>query len=70
MKEMRRGPVAAKTYGGTSWSFVQSKVSKAQKINGFLNVFGIYNHTNNQMWTHSPTNKRQKENNSLDLLHN
>jgi hypothetical protein len=30
-------------------------------------VFGIYDHTNNQMWTHTPTNKRQKENNSLIL---
>ena len=46
----------AKTYGGTScWSFVQSKKvsNKAQKINGLLNVFGVYDHTNNQMmWTH------------------
>ena len=24
-----------------------------QKIKGLLNVFGIYDHTNNQMWTHS-----------------
>ena len=24
-----------------------------QKIKGILNVFGIYDHTNNQMWTHS-----------------
>jgi hypothetical protein len=36
-----------------SWSFVQSKISKAQKIKGILNVFGgAYDHTNNQMWTH------------------
>jgi len=54
-----KGPVAAKTYGGTSWSFVQSKVSKAQKIKGLLNVFGIYDHTNNQMWTHSYTKDRK-----------
>ena len=27
-------------------------ISKAQKIRGILNVFGAYNHTNNQMWTH------------------
>ncbi len=34
-----KGPVAAKTHGGTSWSSVQVKVEKAQKINGLLNVF-------------------------------
>ena len=46
--EDEKGPVVAKTYGGTScWSFVQSKkISKAQKINGLLNVFGgVYDHT-------------------------
>lgn len=26
--------------------------TKAQKIKGILNVFGIYDHTNNKMWTH------------------
>jgi transposase len=51
----------AKTYGGTSWSFVQSKVSKAQKINGLLNVFGVYDHTNNQMWTHGYQRKTGKQ---------
>jgi DDE superfamily endonuclease len=50
--EDEKGPVAAKTYGGTSWSSVQSKASKAQKINGLLNVLGVCDHTNNQMWTH------------------
>ena len=64
--EDEKGPVAAKTYGGTSWSSTQSRVSKAQKTKGILNVFGVYDHTNNQMWTHTPTNKRQ-ENNSLIL---
>jgi hypothetical protein len=43
----------AKTYGGTSWSSTQSKVSKAQKIKGMLNVFGVYDITNDQIWTHS-----------------
>ena len=43
-----KGPVAAKTCGGISWSSIQSKVSKAQqKIKGILNMFGIYDHTNN-----------------------
>ena len=47
--EDEKGPIVAKTYGGTSWSFIQSKVSKAQKISGLLNVFGVYDYTNNQM---------------------
>ena len=29
--EDEKGPIVAKTYGGTSWSSTQSKVSKAQK---------------------------------------
>jgi hypothetical protein len=45
-------PIAAKTYGGPSWSSSQSKISKAQKTNGILNVFGVYDYTNNQMLTH------------------
>jgi hypothetical protein len=53
-----KGPIATKTYGGTSWSQVQSKVERAQKINGILlNVFGVYDHTNDQMYTHSYINK-------------
>lgn len=53
--EDEKGSVTAKTYGGgTSWSYsIQSKISKAQKIHGLLNVFGAYDHTNNRMWTHS-----------------
>jgi hypothetical protein len=39
--EDEKGPIAAKTYGGTSWSSVQSKVEKAQKTKGILNVFGV-----------------------------
>ena len=35
-----KGPITAKTHGGTSWSSVQVKVEKAQKIKGLLNVFG------------------------------
>ena len=34
-----KGPVAAKTHGGTSWSSVHVKVEKSQNINGLLNVF-------------------------------
>jgi transposase len=60
--EDEKGPIAAKTYGGTSWSSTQSKVSKAQKINGLLNVFGVYDYTNNnQMWTHGYKNKKGKQ---------
>ena len=51
----------AKTYGGTSWSSTQSKVSKAQKINGILNVFGVYDYTNNQIWTHPYKKKTGKQ---------
>jgi transposase len=59
--EDEKGPVAAKTYGGSSWSSIQSKVSKAQKIKGILNVFGVYDHTNNKMWTHSYRKKTGKQ---------
>jgi len=59
--EDEKGPIVAKTYDGTSWSFVQSKISKAQKIKGILNVFGAYDHTNNQMWTHSYRKKTGKQ---------
>ena len=59
--EDEKGPLVAKTYGGISWSSTQSKVSKAQKIKGILNVFGTYDHTNNQMWTHSYKQKTGKQ---------
>ena len=59
--EDEKGPIVAKTYGGTSWSSTQSRVSKAQKTNGILNVFGVYDHTNNQMWTHSYKKKTGKQ---------
>ena len=51
----------AKTCGGTSWSSTQSRVSKAQKTNGILNVFGVYDYTNNQMWTHGYKQKTGKQ---------
>ena len=51
----------AKTYGGASWSSTQSRVSKAQKTNGILNVFGVYDYTNNQMWTHGYKQKTGKQ---------
>ena len=56
-----KGPIAAKTYGGISWSKVKSKVERAQKIKGILNVFGVYDHTNDQMYTHSYRNKTGKQ---------
>ena len=52
-----KGPVAAKTHGGPSWCSVQTKIEKAQKTNGLLNVFGVYDHKNDQMYTHSYKNK-------------
>ncbi|HXS60589.1 MAG TPA: transposase [Candidatus Sulfopaludibacter sp.] len=59
--EDEKGPITAKTYGGTSWSYIQSKVSKAQKTKGILNVFGVYDHTNNKMWTHGYKQKTGKQ---------
>lgn len=50
-----------KTYGGTSWSSTQSKISKAQKVKGILNVFGVYDHTNDQMYAHSYKQKTSKQ---------
>jgi DDE superfamily endonuclease len=56
-----KGPIAAKTYGGTSWCSVQAKVEHAQKIKGILNVFGIYDYTNDRMFTHCYKKKNGKE---------
>ena len=39
----------------------QSRVSKAQKTKGILNVFGVYDYTNNQMWTHGYKKKTGKQ---------
>jgi len=55
--EDEKGPTAAKTYGGPSWCSTQAKVEKAQKIKGILNVFGVYDHTNDTMFTHCYKNK-------------
>ena len=52
-----KGSIAAKTYGGSSWCSTQAKIEKAQKIKGILNVFGIYDHTNDTMFTHCYKNK-------------
>ena len=57
-----KGPVAAKTHGGgPSWCSVQTKIEKAQKIKGLLNIFGVYDHTNDQMYIHSYKNKTGKQ---------
>jgi hypothetical protein len=47
--EDEKGPITAKAHGGLSWSSVQVKIEKAQKIKGLLNVFGAYDHTNDKM---------------------
>jgi hypothetical protein len=61
-EDEKGGPIiVAKTYGGTSWLSTQSRVSKAQKIRWILNVFGIYDHTNNKMWTHGYKQKTGKQ---------
>ena len=56
-----KGPIAAKTHGGTSWSSTQVKVEKAQKIKGLLNVFGAYDHTNDKIHVHCYRNKTAKQ---------
>lgn len=56
-----KGPIAAKTYGGTSWCSTQAKIERAQKIKGILNVFGFYDHTNDRMITHCYKNKKSKQ---------
>jgi transposase len=56
-----KGPITAKTHGGTSWSSVQVKVEKAQKIKGLLNVFGAYDYTNDKMHAHCYRNKAGKQ---------
>ena len=67
--EDEKDPIVAKTYGGTSWSFVQSKISKAQKkTKGILNVFGIYDYTNNHMWTHGYSRKKTEGKQFLDFI--
>ncbi len=51
-----KGPIAAaKTYGGPSWCSTQSKIEKAQKVKGILNTFGVYDYTNDKMYTHCYT---------------
>ena len=37
------------------------RVYRAQKTKGILNVFGVYDHTNNQMWTHGRKKKTGKQ---------
>ena len=35
----------------------QAKIEKAQKVKGILNVFGVYDHTDDTMFTHCYKNK-------------
>ena len=56
-----KGPVTAKTHGGTSWSSTQVKVEKAQKIHEMLNVFGAYDHTNDKMHVQCYKKKTAKQ---------
>ena len=61
-----KGPIAAKTHGGTSWSSTQVKVEKSQKIKGLLNVFGAYDHTNDKM--HVQCYKRKTGKQFVDFI--
>jgi len=53
--------LSAKTYGGSSWSSVQSKVEHDQKVKGLLNVFGVYDYTNDRMYTHCYKQKKSSQ---------
>ena len=44
-----------------AWCSVQTKIEKSQKIKGILNIFGVYDHTNDQMYTHSYKYKTGKQ---------
>ena len=61
MYQDEKGSIAAKTYGGPSWSSTQSKIEKAQKIKGIVNTFGVYDYTNDQMYTHCYRNKTSNQ---------
>ena len=61
-----KGPITAKTHGGTSWSSTQVKGEKAQKIKGLLNVFGAYDHTNDKI--HVQCYKRKTAKEFIDFL--
>jgi hypothetical protein len=56
-----KGSVTTKTHGNTSWSSVQVKVEKAQKINGILNVFEAYDHSNDKIYIHCYQKKTTKQ---------
>ena len=58
---MRKAPSWPKHMVVPRWSSTQSKISKAQKVKGILNVFGVYDHTNDQMYTHSYKQKTSKQ---------
>jgi small nuclear ribonucleoprotein (snRNP)-like protein len=61
-----KGPITAKTHGGTSWSSVQVKVEKAQKINGILNVFREHMSIQMTRCMYNATKRRQQ--NSLSIF--
>jgi hypothetical protein len=56
-----KGPITAKKHGVTSWSLVQVKFEKAQKINGLLNVFRVYDHTNDKVYVQCYKKKTGKQ---------
>ena len=39
----------------------QSKIEKAQKVKGILNTFGVYDYTNDKMYTHCYRNKTSEQ---------
>lgn len=61
-----KGPISAKTYGGSSWNSIQAKVEHDQKVKGLLNVFGAYEYTNDKMYTHCY--KQRQSSQFIDFL--
>ena len=47
------------------WSIMvfstQSKIEKAQKVKGILNTFGVYDYTNDKMYTHTAIQQKQDQ---------
>ena len=39
----------------------QAKIEKAQKVKGILNTFGVYDYTNDKMYTHCYRNKTSEQ---------
>ncbi len=57
-----------KTYGGSSWCSTQTKIEHDQKVKGLLNVFGIYDYTNDRMLLTHCYQQQKKSNQFIDFM--